>query len=318
MHGADLTHYTEGLHPLGGGCHAWLEPPGGWGLSNSGVLHVGDELLIVDTQNDMRLAKRLQAALAEETGGQEPGHTTVINTHHDIDHWAGNVVFDADRIIATEAATTAMRTTTDPDALAGLAEPGTALDAWSRNHAEAFDYTAWKRVEPGESFTGSKTIPLGDVSARLIEVGPAHTAGDAVVHVRHAGVVFAGDILFHRTTPISWASVSGQIRACEAILALEPEIVVPGHGPVAGPDGVREVRDYFTFVQEYAGRCLADGMSLERAYREIDLDRYRAWPHASRVYQNLACAYAESDGQPPPQPISVMERIIADEQEPRS
>jgi glyoxylase-like metal-dependent hydrolase (beta-lactamase superfamily II) len=30
----------------------------------------------------------------------------------------------------------------------------------------------------------------------LIEVGPAHTAGDVLVHVPDARVMFAGDILF--------------------------------------------------------------------------------------------------------------------------
>ena len=45
--------YARGLHRLGNGCFAWLEPPGSWGLSNSGVLVAGDEVLVELTPYDL-------------------------------------------------------------------------------------------------------------------------------------------------------------------------------------------------------------------------------------------------------------------------
>lgn len=309
----DRTSYTEGLHRVADHCYAWLEPPGGWGLSNSGVVRAGDEVLVIDTQNDMRMARAMRAALDQCFGSRDPAHTTIVNTHHDLDHWTGNGVFDAGRIIATDAAVKEMRSTPDPDSLPDLVEPDTAAGAWARGQAETFDFTAWTRVEPNESFAGSRTISLGDIAVHLVEVGPAHTPGDAIVHVPHDGVVFAGDIIFHRTTPISWASISGQIQACETILALAPDVVVPGHGSVTDQEGVREVRDYFSLVQDHARRSQAAGIPLEAAYQDIDLGPYRNWAHASRVYANLACAYAEAEGRPSPKPTEVMEQVIADD-----
>ncbi|WP_051899033.1 MBL fold metallo-hydrolase [Sciscionella sediminilitoris] len=302
-----IVPFTEGLHRLTANCAAWLEPPGGWGLSNSGVVRSGDELLIIDTQNDVPMANRLHAALGSAD------RVTIVNTHHDIDHWAGNGVFGADRIIATASAD--FSGAPSPDGLTELARPGTALAEWARRHDETFDYSGWRRVEPNETFTGSLTVVIGDVTVRLIEVGPAHTVGDAIVHIPEHGVVFAGDILFHESTPISWVSVSGQIQACETILSLDPEVVVPGHGPVSDQHGVRAVRDYLGFVHDYASRCYSAGMPVERAYRGIELGAYRAWPHASRVYQNIACVYSELSGEPPLPPAEVMEPIIEGEQE---
>src|SRR5256885_11778434 len=53
-----------------------------------------------------------------------------------------------------------------------------------------FPYTTLFRSDGAQDFgVGTRTV-------RAIEVGPAHTTGDAVVHVPHAGVVFCGDILF--------------------------------------------------------------------------------------------------------------------------
>ncbi|MCA3152343.1 MAG: MBL fold metallo-hydrolase, partial [Rhodocyclaceae bacterium] len=45
--------YTKGLHDLGNGCHAWLQPDGSWGYSNSGLVSDGGETLLVDTLFDL-------------------------------------------------------------------------------------------------------------------------------------------------------------------------------------------------------------------------------------------------------------------------
>ena len=47
--------YTHGLHEIGDGLHAYLQPDGGWGWSNAGLI-VGDGVsLLVDTLFDLRL-----------------------------------------------------------------------------------------------------------------------------------------------------------------------------------------------------------------------------------------------------------------------
>ena len=41
--------FTKGLHDLGNGCHARLQPDGSWGYSNSGLIADQGETLLVDT-----------------------------------------------------------------------------------------------------------------------------------------------------------------------------------------------------------------------------------------------------------------------------
>ena len=41
--------YSKGLHELGDGCFAYLQPDGGWGWSNAGLVVGGDVSLLVDT-----------------------------------------------------------------------------------------------------------------------------------------------------------------------------------------------------------------------------------------------------------------------------
>ena len=56
-------------------------------------------------------------------------------------------------------------------------------------------------------------------------------------------VLFSGDILFSEAHPIAWAGpVSNWITACDRILAMDVAVIVPGHGPLANLDSVRELR----------------------------------------------------------------------------
>ena len=99
----------------------------------------------------------------------------------------------------------------------------------------AFDFAGIELTPPEQTFSGELALRVGETELRLIEVGPAHTRGDTLVHVPGARVLFTGDILFSGAHPIAWAGpVSNWIAACDRILAMELETIVPGHGPPAG------------------------------------------------------------------------------------
>ena len=121
-----------------------------------------------------------------------------------------------------------------------------------------------------------------------------HTAGDVVVHLPDEGVVFTGDILFHGGHPIVWAGpVSNWIAACDRILALDPTVVVPGHGPLADPAAVADLKDYFEYLTVEARRRFDAGMGATEAARDIDLGPYSGWSEDERVVVNVGCLYRE-------------------------
>ena len=49
--------YTKGLHDLGNGCFAYLQPDGSWGWSNAGLIADRDQTLLVDTLFDLKLTR---------------------------------------------------------------------------------------------------------------------------------------------------------------------------------------------------------------------------------------------------------------------
>ena len=104
----------------------------------------------------------------------------------------------------------------------------------------------------------------------LVEVGPAHTEGDTIVHVPDAGVVFTGDICFIEGTPIVWAGpLDRWVAACDLIVDLDPVAVVPGHGPVTDTAGVVRVRDYLAWVDGEARERFDRGMTAAEAARDL-------------------------------------------------
>lgn len=290
-----LRPYRRGITDLGEGCWAWLEPPGSWGLANSGIVVGRDETLVVDTQNDVPMAQALKDAVRKVAGGAEV--SAVVNTHADGDHWNGNMLFEDATIIASDAAAKAMHATwIDPSALHEQAGDENAVARFLGWRSRVYDYRGWRPVYPDETFSVEHVLDIAGREVRLLEVGPAHSPGDTVVHVADAGVVFSGDVLFTNSTPIVWAGPMARcIAVCDRIAALEPRIVVPGHGPVIAPSAIREVRDYYSFVQEYARSQIEAGHDPLEAYERIDLGAFAAWPHRSRVYQNLYVEYHDHD-----------------------
>lgn len=157
---------------------------------------------------------------------------------------------------------------------------------------------------PTESFDGSAERRVGDRRVQLLELGPAHTAGDAIAYVPDAGVVFTGDILFIEGTPIMWEGpVSNWLRACDRILELDARVIVPGHGPVTDASGVRDVQRYLRHVRDEARARFDAGLDAEAAADDIDISDFRDWGDPERIAVNVATLYREFDPSLPELPV---------------
>lgn len=165
-----------------------------------------------------------------------------------------------------------------------------------------FDFNGIVYTPPTEVFDGAMTVRVGGKEVRLVDVGPAHTRGDVLVHVPGDRTVFTGDILFVGGHPVVWAGpVSNWIKACDLMLSWDVETVVPGHGPITDKKGVRDMKAYLEFVLAEARKRFDAGMSDEEAARDIAWDAFRDWTDPERVYVNVNAAYREfrNDGSRP-------------------
>jgi glyoxylase-like metal-dependent hydrolase (beta-lactamase superfamily II) len=165
---------------------------------------------------------------------------------------------------------------------------------------------------PSRTFEGRLDLQVGDRPVSLVEVGPAHTAGDLVVHLPEDGIVFTGDILFHGGHPIVWAGpVANWIAACERIMELSPTVVVPGHGPLATPTAVADLKGYFEFLTTEARIRFDGGASPLEAARDIDLGPYAGWSEPERVVANVHALYRDFGSANPGDAMTLMAEMAA-------
>ncbi len=290
--------FSKGLQEIGNGCFAYLQPDGSWGWSNAGLLTDGDASLLVDTLFDLELT----ASMLDEMRASVPAAAaigTLVNTHANGDHCYGNQLVEGAEIITSKATAEELAHVTPATMAAFLdnADQMGAAGAFFKDVFGPFDFSGIEVPPVDRTFEGRLDLKLGNKNISLIEVGPAHTRGDVLIHSHEDRAVFTGDILFIEGTPIMWAGpVANWIRACETIEALDVDIVVPGHGPITDKSGPRAVREYLAYIRDEAKKRYDAGLGVIEAVKDIALGDYASWGDAERIAVNVDTLYREFSG----------------------
>src|SRR5271166_2376682 len=141
--------YAKGLHEVGDGLYAYLQPDGGWGWSNAGLIVDGEATLLVDTLYDLPLTERMLRSMRDAVAAAER-IDTLVNTHANGDHCYGNQLVSGARIIASER-TAAEMGELPPAAMAALLEQAPQmgeLGAFFLECVGAFDFAGIELVLP--------------------------------------------------------------------------------------------------------------------------------------------------------------------------
>ncbi len=305
--------YSLGLHEIADGIHAYLQPDGGWGWSNAGLVIGDGTSLLVDTLFDLRLTQDMLNAMAPFVGSAPID--TVVNTHANGDHCYGNQLVKNAEII-TSRATAHEMAEVPPSMLAALNNaPGEIGDLFRHFFGE-FHFDGIELTLPTRTFDDRLECEVGGRMVELVEVGPAHTQGDTLVFVPDAKTVFTGDILFIGGTPVVWAGpLDNWIAACDLICASDVDHIVPGHGPLTDKAGVVAIRDYLHFVNTEAKERFEGGMDAWDAARDIALNGFSGWGEFGRLAVNVDTVYRSLDvTHKSPDVVTQFKRMFALEQ----
>ncbi len=280
--------------------YACLQPDEGLGYSNSGFVARGGGL-VVDTFWDLPRTRRL-IDLYAEVAPDAPRR--LVNTHHNGDHCWGNQLFAemGTEIIGHRLCAEYFRKEATPEFFVSLCEADDESLGAVAGFARAlrrFDFHDIELTPPTTTIDDDATIDLDGLAVELLYVGPAHTAGDVVAHLPEHGVLFTGDVLFNQCTPIGWeGTFANWIAALERLEALEPAVVVPGHGPVGDTESLRGEREYLAFVYDQARAGYDAGRSSLDTAKGIELGPYRSWNEPERLAFQIDRAYREFAGEP--------------------
>jgi cyclase len=289
------------LQELGDGLWAAIAQRGGRGVSNSALVDLGGAALVFDTGLTPSAARDLAAA--SEAHLHRPV-TLAANSHWHFDHSLGNQAFAGRPIWSTrrtreimlenrdQRAAELTRTTLEAERRELQARRDTAPTEAARQDAEIYlgmteaildELEGLAVVVPDRTFETHVDLP-GERGARLLSFGAGHTEADALLYLPRERVLHAGDLVciglqpsLGSGDPRHWLTVLDEIDRIGA------ERIIPGHGPVAGPDGPRETREYVAGILAAAEG--PEGGPLPAALRkwegslglEANLTFARAW-----------------------------------------
>ena len=233
----EITEVSEGVY-------AHIQPDGSWYLNNTGFLVDSHGVISVDATSTERRTRAYLDAIAAVT--PRPVRT-LVNTHHHGDHTFGNCLFAGATIVAHERCR---------DEVLAFGPPA---------NTGIFTEVEWGNLTvapPFLTYSSGVTLWSGDLRCEVRYVGtPAHTTNDSIVWLPERSVLFAGDLLFNGGTPfLLLGSIEGSIEVLEQVVRpLGAATIVPGHGPVCGPEVIEDVLGYVRFVADLAHSGMAAG-----------------------------------------------------------
>ena len=175
--------------------------------------------------------------------------------------------------------------------------------AAGRQLHDDYNFDGIELVLPTTLFDERYELDLDGTEVHLIYVGPCHQVGDTIIHLPKEGVVFAGDVVFRQCTPMGWTgSYDKWFKCLDLITELNPTVIVPGHGPICGTEGVRELKEYLQYVRDESRTCFGEGMTSLDAAKRIEFGPYGEWRAPARLYMNVERAYREFRDEPPDAP----------------
>ncbi|MBC7156230.1 MAG: MBL fold metallo-hydrolase [Rhodobacteraceae bacterium] len=280
------TSFTE----VGEGLYAFTAE----GDPNSAVIIGDDSVMVVEAQATPRLARKVIACIRSVT--DKPVSHLVLTHYHAV-RVLGASAFGAAQVIMSGDARAMVVERGQEDRDSEFAR----FPRLFQGHEEIPGLT-WPTI----TFEGAMSVWLGRRRVDLMQLGRAHTAGDAVVWVPDQEVMFTGDIVEYRS-----ACYCGDGHLTEwgdtldAIAGFRPRAIVPGRGDaLTGLEmvaaAIANTRTFVAATYAPAARVAARGGSLREAWDAVRAEcdprfaDYAIYEHCLPF--NVARAYDEARG----------------------
>lgn len=252
--------------------------------ANIGLVVTPGGAVLIDSGATTLSAEQIHAAVRRVT--DQPVRW-VINTGGQDHRWFGNGYFKA------QGAQSIAHVNGRADMMDRGGDQLRALQAVLKERAAGTVPTLPDRFVDGSDVR----LDLGGTVLELRHRGGAHTPGDTLVWLPHAGVLFTGDVVYVErmlgVLPVS--STLRWLASFEAIEQIAPARLVPGHGPVTDLGTARaDTRDYLVALRAHMKKAVDDGVDLSAAIRSFDAKPFMRLLNSAELHPgNASRTYLE-------------------------
>ena len=211
----------------------------------------------------------------------------LIDTEPHPDHTTGHFVFSPPTtIIAHQGATESMigREKETPGRIEKLAGTSPAM-------RKALD--GYRFVPPQVEYREKMTLRVGERSFELLYLKGVHSEADTAVWLPAERVLFSasGIVVDQFNILRPFVTIPDILAASKMMKALNPEVVIPGHGQPGTVKIFDDTEKYYALLVERVGKMAKEGKSLDEIKKEVKMPEYDHWATKERFPTNVEAAY---------------------------
>jgi cyclase len=211
----------------------------------------------------------------------------LLDTEPHPDHTTGHFVFSPPATIIAHAGATASmigREKESPGRIEKLA--GTSPEM--KKALEGYRF-----VPPQVEYRQKMTLNLGERTFELMHLKGVHSEADTAVWLPKERVLFSasGIVVDQINILRPFVTIPDILAASKMMKALNPEVVVPGHGQPGTAKIFDDTEKYYALLVERVGAMAKAGKSLDEIKKELKMPEYAHWASQERFPSNVDAAY---------------------------
>ena len=248
--------------------------------TKEGVVMIDTGQTPVDARAAMAILKKLSA---------QPVRFVIHTEPHD-DHTNGDFVFSPPAVVVAHAgATESMRK-------ANTVERNQKLAGEYPGMSEAMK--GYRQVLPHIEFQQRMTLNLGERTLELIYLKNVHSEADTAIWLPNERVLWATAAAGVKRYPNirPFLSIPDILAAIKLMRALNPEVVIAGHGAPGTTAIFDEMERYYALLLERVGRMAREGKTLDQIKTELRMPEFDDWAGKERFASNVDAAWRAVKG----------------------
>jgi cyclase len=250
--------------------------------SNSTIILTEDGVVLIDTGNNPPDSRAVAQAIKKLT---DKPVRFLINTEPHTDHTTGHFIFSPPAvIIAAAGAGESMRQAYNPERMKKMTEDPGEIGAASKGY---------RLITPHVEYRDKMTLNSGGRTFELYYLKNVHSEADTAIWLPKERVLFVaasvGVKRFNNLRP--FVSIPDTLAAIKMMRALNPEVVIPGHGEVGTVEILDNMERYYNLLVERVRQMAQQGKSLEEIKKELKMPEYDGWEGKDRFPNNIEAAY---------------------------